>query len=602
VPSAATAAAWLAKRRAAWQEPVAVSSLVEDVLPQAAPPESTSMSKHLQRDSAAAVSAEDHASAGAGAAAEEFRETLSSHAVASDSLFREVVVIFGKRLVRDQITYEYAVRILTLARHMATGRIRPSAVCFTGGRDHEDSLVSEAVAGYLFFRHVCEEIGLQLNNMTILLEEQHLNARDCMSSILSQLGEHLVGSHFTFVSSDYHLIRIREVEASVPNVSLLAPLRKLRGTVSYAYATYPFALSKDAAVALSGRAIVAAAELGITIVALRSYIEGRDLFHRDIFTRFQEATMVLGNLSEQCSATLQVQVAGAAPALDGALFTQDIRQVAEVIEKAFFELRQIIRAMEPWIQEKSTLSRVQLQEMLQKIVAIEQNIRQTIDPDRPLTAMEWYRLPTAFLAPALGAVYPNDAVPKDDDVQSWPASTSTSMSAAESVAYTSSSATSWRPSTANNAANAASLPRASSALPVRPNPLQRPSMTPLDTAAARLRHFASKVSEASQAIIHEVLRPDFHEERARRISEENRRRKRAAATPGLDAAPPSLGTGRNSASPTAPTGASTMSNNQLRPSDRQASIRRQNSSSFTPNSTPEGTTAIEHEPPDGAAA
>ncbi|KAK4530802.1 hypothetical protein CCYA_CCYA05G1659 [Cyanidiococcus yangmingshanensis] len=597
VPSVSAAAAWLAKRRAAWHEPVAVSSVVEDVLPKPATLNTLQESVYPKVDRKMQASAGEQATTGAAAAA--YRETLDDNVIAKDASFREVVVIFGKRLVRDQITYEYAVRILTLVRHMATGRIQPSAVCFTGGRDHEDSLVSEAVAGYLFFRHVCEEVGLDLSQVTIILEEQHLNARDCMSSILNQLGEHLVGSHFTFVSSDYHLIRIREVEASVPKLSLLAPLRKLRGTVSYAYATYPFALSKDAAVSLAGRAIVAAAELGITIVALRSYIEGRDLFHRDTFRRFQEATMELGNLSEKCNATLQVQVAGSLPPTDGALFTQDMRQVAEVIESAYFELRQMIRSLEPWIQEKRTLSRLQLQEMLQKIIDIEQRIRRTIDPDRPLTAMEWYRLPTAFLAPVLGAVDANERLPNDDEMPPWPASTSTSMSAAESVTFPAPSRMSLLERPHAIPPNASS---SSSSLHALSHQQPKQLVTRLDSAAARLRQFASMVSEASQAIFHEVLRPDFHEERARRISEENRRRKRAAAIPETDLPSPSVGARQDAISGAGTAGTPTKHAARPQSASAQTTARRHQSISLTSSSPADLATTPDGPPNDSAAA
>jgi hypothetical protein len=579
VPSAPAAAAWLAKRRAILQEPVSVSALVEDVIPGGVRHNGTNQVRNHATDENAASRANcsQHEAPTAAAA---YRESLSGSVVVQNSPFREVVVIFGKRLVRDQITYEYAVRILTLVRHMVTGRIKPSAVCFTGGRDHPDSLVSEAVAGYLFFRHVCEEFSISLDSVAIILEEQHLNARDCMSSILTQLGEQLVGSHFTFVSSDYHLIRIREVEAAAPNLSLLAPLRKLRGTVSYAYTTYPFALSKNAAVALAGRAIVIAAELGIMIVALRSYIEERGLFQRDVFRRFQEATIELGNLCEKCSAALQVQIPTASSTTDDIVFTQDIRLVGEVIESAYFELRQVIRVLEQWVLEKSPLSRMELQNILQQITIVEQRIRSSLDPDRPLTAMEWNHLPLVFLAPVLGPGFEQHSLSGDPGTQPWiptspagatPAPTTATVTssvhgstiAPATAAYATSrteSALSSAPAANRNATTTTDSSWESSSF-VSPSSsmttsaavaaehaaaaaaaawhLRKPSASPLNGAGARLRHFASIVAEASQAIFHEVLRPEYHEEKARRISEENRRRRRQAAAesgPGLSPA------------------------------------------------------------------
>ena len=63
-----------------------------------------------------------------------------------------VAVVFGKPLVRDQITVEYSSRIRTLARLFKNNPLfRPSLICFTGCIAPGNH-VSDADAGYIFFR------------------------------------------------------------------------------------------------------------------------------------------------------------------------------------------------------------------------------------------------------------------------------------------------------------------------------------------------------------------------------------------------------------------------------------------------------------------
>ena len=384
--AAAGTGARTSRAQAAWrayEAPAAVSWLVEDVVP---------------RDSGGASRP----------AATPRTDREADPAKPPVRTAEEVVIVFGKRLVRDQITYEYAIRIMTLVRHLITGRLAPSILCFTGGYDSEQSLLSEAAAGYLYFRHVCEELGVDLSPYSIMLEERHIHSGDSMSIILQALRQQVAGAHVILLSSDYHLMRIREVEARVPSASFLAPLRELHSRLSYAYATYPYALSADATTAFMGRAIVAAAELSIFIVAMRAHLDKQALMDEELLQRFQDATGEIGRLSEQC---LQVPSAEATPgcAMAGTVAAaaaaapegrgHDLRAVREALEGAYLELRAVCRPLEAWAGGKSVPGKAELQSILERVIRAEQQVRRSADPDRPLSAAEWYRLPLAFLGP-----------------------------------------------------------------------------------------------------------------------------------------------------------------------------------------------------------
>ena len=57
-----------------------------------------------------------------------------------------VAIVFGKKLVRDQVTVEYASRIRTLVKlFMEDSEFRPSLVCFCGGK--KGNHISDADAG-----------------------------------------------------------------------------------------------------------------------------------------------------------------------------------------------------------------------------------------------------------------------------------------------------------------------------------------------------------------------------------------------------------------------------------------------------------------------
>lgn len=172
---------------------------------------------------------------------------------------RNVVVVFGKRLIRDQVSVEYASRIRSLANMFKTEDFHPSLVCFCGGAG-KGNHVSDADAGYVFFRHMCEAQGIDLDDVGIFVDAKSTDERQALISVTNKvkglLPEWLKASpeeefvdgvdrfgkplpsrkklnvHFTFVSTEYHLCNLNDIHQRSPSQSLLLPIEDLTKRVS----------------------------------------------------------------------------------------------------------------------------------------------------------------------------------------------------------------------------------------------------------------------------------------------------------------------------------------------------------------------------------
>jgi len=173
-----------------------------------------------------------------------------------------VVIIFGKPLINDQVTIEFANRIRTLAKLLKEEpEFRPSLICFTGGVS-PGNYVSDASAGYLFFRHLCASQSIPINDIQtkMWVDPGSSDEREAMEVIASELWrnhiklwlhespaierlnrhygvewtvlERKIDIHFTLVSTEYHLCNMNDVHHRSPGKSFLQPLVSLRGLVA----------------------------------------------------------------------------------------------------------------------------------------------------------------------------------------------------------------------------------------------------------------------------------------------------------------------------------------------------------------------------------
>jgi len=161
-----------------------------------------------------------------------------------------VAVVFGKPLVRDQITVEYSSRIRTLARLFKNNPLfRPSLICFTGCIAPGNH-VSNADAGYIFFRHMCEAQGIDLEGVDVLIDSKSRDETEAVyrvtegvkkkyiprwlegvpadkKSSYSDDDAKKIAVHFSLVSTEYHLCNLNDVHHRSPRQSLLKPIEAM---------------------------------------------------------------------------------------------------------------------------------------------------------------------------------------------------------------------------------------------------------------------------------------------------------------------------------------------------------------------------------------
>ena len=176
-----------------------------------------------------------------------------------------VAIVFGKSLINDQVTIEYATRLRTLAKMLRDEpSFHPSLICFTGGVSG-DNAISDAAAGYVYFRHLCDIQNITIDDSftKIWVDDNKLDGggdeRGALERISSELWrnnikqwlkerpltervnqhygvgwtimERKVDIHFTLISTEYHLCNFNDVHHRSPGKSFLQPLVSLRGLV-----------------------------------------------------------------------------------------------------------------------------------------------------------------------------------------------------------------------------------------------------------------------------------------------------------------------------------------------------------------------------------
>jgi len=185
---------------------------------------------------------------------------------------RQVAVVFGKRLVKDQITVEYVARLNALLRVLqqnnidettngATagigsdgGKHQPiSLVYFCGEGVSEGNCIPDATAGYIYFRQLCEMKGIDISNIKFVVDEtsrdegealkkltEVIKSRYLMRWLESSLAVVQQSSssnfplstvkklnvHVTLISTEYHLCNLNDVYHRSPRLSALTTLEE----------------------------------------------------------------------------------------------------------------------------------------------------------------------------------------------------------------------------------------------------------------------------------------------------------------------------------------------------------------------------------------
>ncbi|HAS6306000.1 TPA: YdcF family protein [Vibrio vulnificus] len=144
---------------------------------------------------------------------------------------KRLVIVLGKRLFKNALTPEGVSRVDALVEAMASGQIEPgSRIAFCGGVTQGQAR-SEANAMFDYFQQRCLAKNLTFSAQNIWLEERSTSTVENIfevSRLLIQRGQCSEGSvlKVTFVSNDYHLKRIFEIQQLMDEQGLLRVLRE----------------------------------------------------------------------------------------------------------------------------------------------------------------------------------------------------------------------------------------------------------------------------------------------------------------------------------------------------------------------------------------
>lgn len=329
----------------------------------------------------------------------------------------QVVVVFGKSLIRNQITVEYASRLQRLLRFIADGEVDPHIICFCGGTSPGNQ-VSNADAGFVFFQHMLSthhdaplttEFFLDrtsqneeqaLHNVVAHIKKQHLAewlaiSQDVVMEHWSRARKR-VQVHFTLISTDYHLCNLNDIHRQSPKQSCLRPLQTLEvddlGIIetswSFCYATYPFKHATLETVAFMGRCYFLSEQLLPLLMNMRGVVNGEEFFQRE---NYLVLASVRRGLVEQMESLYQKSTA-----LRTGLRQMNALKSAEtvdvVLEGALLSLGRCIDLVRPAGLHVSPVSKSDYAKALRSLEHCMGQIRAFSDPDQPLPPTEWGKL------------------------------------------------------------------------------------------------------------------------------------------------------------------------------------------------------------------
>jgi hypothetical protein len=326
---------------------------------------------------------------------------------------RHIAAILAKPLIQDQVTVEYANRIRRLVTSMRTENYVPDVVAFIGGTG-PDNCVSEADAGYVFFRHLCSSQHVSLDNVTFHLERtsieedaiQHL-AQHVQQSVpawreaiqneydIAPAYDYLSGPpkrpkklhiQFSLISSEYHLCQLHDIHARSPGRSKLSVLEnwgRVETSWSYVYATTARVTSDHPALAFCGKSYQTVQELVPVLLNLRGVVDDREFFQRDnyrvlVAARRSLVTDMEGLYRRQPSLQAVHQ-----------LLSGDSKPLDVIMESALLSLGRCLDLVRPAGLLTETVSAGEWIMALSLLEQAVSQISQACDPDQPLDPAGW---------------------------------------------------------------------------------------------------------------------------------------------------------------------------------------------------------------------
>lgn len=326
---------------------------------------------------------------------------------------RHIAAILAKPMMQDQITVEYANRIRRLVTSIKSENYVPDVVAFIGGTG-PDNCVSEADAGYVFFRHLCSSQHISLDNVTFHLERssieqdalQHL-AQHVQQSVpawreaiqneydIAPAYDYLSGPpkrpkklhiQFSLISSEYHLCQLHDIHARSPGQSKLSVLEnwgRVETSWNYVYATTVRITSDHPALAFCGKSYQTVQELVPVLLNLRGVVDDREFFQRDnyrvlVAARRSLVTDMEGLYRRQPSLHAVHQ-----------LLSGDNKPLDVIMESALLSLGRCLDLVRPAGLLTETVSSGDWIMALSLLEQAVYQISQACDPDQTLDPAEW---------------------------------------------------------------------------------------------------------------------------------------------------------------------------------------------------------------------
>ena len=371
-----------------------------------------------------------------------FNQVKGDWKIHSSTSTFNVAIVFGKKLVRDQVTVEYASRIRTLARMFKNEpEFRPSLVCFCGGVA-EGSNVANSDAGYIFFRHMCEAQWIDLSGVAVFIDNKSENDHEAVKSVTDVVKEKYIpqwleasptttalkhktiDAHFTLVSTEYHLCNINDVHHRSPEQSLLQAMEYMNGVFhehkhcisdsqqyqdklsnmelaqgivkiswSFQYATYPYIYAKNDSIVFLGKCFLLGEELEPLLVNMKAVVEQREFFQSDNYLMLAS---IRRSLVEHIEALHKPSHSRKKTLNNELRRIKDIngmeRDVITILEGALLSLGRCVDLVKPAGLHVGSVSKEDWKKALKALEHSMNEISSFCDPDRPLMPSEWGKL------------------------------------------------------------------------------------------------------------------------------------------------------------------------------------------------------------------
>lgn len=211
-----------------------------------------------------------------------------SNITAVDTITRRkkfhVAIIFGKQLIDNQMTVEYASRIRTLMNMMISNKqnvhYNPSLIFFCGdtrrrgwlSTDPNCTAISDACTtpGFTYLQYLCKSNQINIDGVPIIIDNTSINENEAVQFVANEIKNNylpkwwltqssvataasfvpldgfnieqqdqtrynettsVVKIHFTFISNEYHLCNFNDIHHRTPRQSCMKPIERLQKDV-----------------------------------------------------------------------------------------------------------------------------------------------------------------------------------------------------------------------------------------------------------------------------------------------------------------------------------------------------------------------------------